>query len=209
MFMDNWKSTVARHERGPSRRTVCASLAALAALPFLSRQAHAGTYDDPPLFQTERHQFTLVRPSVELPAVSLTDLRGRSARITAVPGNVLLINFWATWCAACRTDLPLLERFHEAVRGPVNVAAVSSDKADREKVRVYLEKLSIRHLPVYLDPEARLASDSSDSLAPLQLNGMPITYLVTPQGRIAGYISGPVDWLSDDAQRLLAHYTAA
>jgi thiol-disulfide isomerase/thioredoxin len=129
--------------------------------------------------------------------------------MSALPGNVLLINFWATWCEACRTDLPLLERFHEAVRGRVNVVAVSSDKANREKVRVYLEKLSIRRLPVYLDPDGRLASSSSDSLAPMRLYGMPITYLVTPYGRIAGYISGPVDWLSDDAQRLLAYYAAS
>jgi hypothetical protein len=72
-----------------------------------------------------------------------------------------------------------------------------------------LEKLSIRHLRVYLDPDGRLASSSGDSLVPLQLYEMPITYLVTPNGRIAGYISGPVDWLSNDAQRLLAYYAAA
>jgi thiol-disulfide isomerase/thioredoxin len=146
---------------------------------------------------------------MNLPVVSLADLRDRPARVSAVPGNVLLINFWATWCEACRTDLPLLERFHEAARGRFKVVAVSADKTGKEKVRAYLEKLSIRHLPIYLDPDGRLANSSSDSLAPLRLYGVPITYLITPSGRIAGYISGSADWLSEDAQRLLAYYAAA
>jgi thiol-disulfide isomerase/thioredoxin len=145
----------------------------------------------------------------ELQPIVLTDLRGRAARLAAVPGKVLLINLWATWCDACRIDLPLLERFHIAMGDRVAVAAVSTDKIDREKVRTHLERLSIRRLPIFLDPDGRLASNSTERPTPLRLYGMPITYLIDASGRIGGYVLGSADWLSEDAQRLLAYYASA
>jgi thiol-disulfide isomerase/thioredoxin len=56
----------------------------------------------------------LIEPAQSLPSVSLTRPDGQPVRLAAVPGKVMLINVWATWCAACRIDLPLLNRFHEA-----------------------------------------------------------------------------------------------
>src|SRR5262245_25066705 len=86
--------------RRVSRRTVFAPLLGLAAATLLGEHGRAQPQNDPPLFRTPRHQFTLVRPLKTLPTVSLTDLRGRAARIAPVPGKVLLINIWATWCDA-------------------------------------------------------------------------------------------------------------
>jgi thiol-disulfide isomerase/thioredoxin len=145
---------------------------------------------------------------MELRPVVLNDLRGRATPLAAVPGKVLLVNLWATWCEACRIDLPMLERFHVAMGDRVAVAAVSTDTTNRENVRSYLEKLSIHRLPILLDPDGRVASNSTESPAQLTAYGMPITYLIDASGRIAGYISGALDWLADDAQRLLAYYSS-
>jgi thiol-disulfide isomerase/thioredoxin len=177
-----------------------------AAITFLGGKGLAETYDDPPPFQTTRHQFTLLRPSRDLPTVSLTNLKGRPARLSIVPGKVLLINIWATWCEACQRDLPLLERFHETIADRVEVVAVSVDKADFHHVSAYVEKIGVRQLTVLLDPDGRLAGSDAAGSAPLPLYGMPVTYLVTPLGRIAGYISGEVDWRTTDAGRLLTYY---
>lgn len=193
-------------DKGVSRRS---ALLGLAAVPLLASRSNAQTRDYPPVFRTARHQFTIVEPAVQLPSVPLLDLRGRAARLAAVPGKVLLINIWATWCDACRLDLPLLERFHQTSGGRVQVAAVSAERRDRAEIKAYLERLSIRSLPIYLDPDGLLASNSANSPAPLSAYGMPVTYLVTPSGRVAGFISGVADWLADDAQKLLTYYAAA
>lgn len=192
-----------------SRRAVLGSLLGSAALPILAVPGHAQSDDRPPVFETTRHQFTIIRPQRALPAVSLIDISGRPATLRPAPGKVLLINIWATWCEACRADLPLLERFHLSAGGRVEVAAVSVDKTDRQRVRAYLQKLSIRKLSVYLDPDGRLASNATENPAPLPIYGMPLTYLVTPSGRVAGYMPGVADWLAEDAQRLLAYYASA
>jgi len=192
-----------------SRRSTLASLLGSAVLPFLSRPALAQSDDRPPVFETARHQFIIVRPSKILPPVSLTDINGKPATLAPTPGKILLVNIWATWCEACRVDLPLLERLQNVAGGRVNVAAVSIDKTDRQQVKRYLQKAAIRALPIYLDPEGRLANKSTDNPAPLPIYGMPLTYLVTPSGRIAGYMAGVADWLAKDGQELLAYYASA
>jgi thiol-disulfide isomerase/thioredoxin len=206
--MDESMSAAANASRRPSRRRVAASLAAWSTAPFLGGQPRCEPLDRPPVFRTASHQFTIVVPPKVLPPVPLSDVKGQPARLAAVQGKVLLINVWATWCEACRTELPLLDRFYKASAGSVRVAAVSTDQTSRDSVKDYLAKLEIRSLPVYLDPEGRLASSSRESAAPLSLFGMPMTFLITPSGRIAGYIAGAADWLGDDARRLLAYYAA-
>ena len=57
-----------------------------------------------------------------------------------------------------------------------------------------------------LDEAGRVASPDVDSDAPLAIYGYPTTYLVTPSGVIAGYITGPVDWDAPDARALLSYY---
>lgn len=190
-----------------SRRSALGPAFALAALPLLGARAAGQTHDNPPVFRTEQHQFTLIQPARMLPEVTLVDLRGQAARIGPVNGKILLINLWATWCDACRLDLPLLDRFHQIFGSRVAVAAVSTERKDRRAMRDYLSRLSIGSLPVLLDPEERLANNSANSEAPLHPFGMPVTYLVTPSGRIAGYIAGVSDWLSADGRQLLAYYS--
>jgi thiol-disulfide isomerase/thioredoxin len=192
----------------PSRRVMLSALRGAAAMSFLGRQCNAQFHEAPPILRTTRQQFTLIRPETELRPVVLNDLRGRATPLATVPGKVLLVNLWATWCEACRIDLPMLERFHVAVGDRVAVVAVSTDTTNREKVSSYLEELSIHRLPILLDPDGRAASNSTESSAQLTAYGMPITYLIDASGRIAGYISGALDWLADDAQRLLNYYSS-
>jgi len=192
-----------------SRRAALMAFAGGATLPLLATPGEAQSEDRPPVFQTTRHQFTVVRPSNLIPAVTLTDVDGRRAQVAPIPGKVLLVNIWATWCEACRVDLPLLERFHKVASHQAEIVAVSIDTGDRQHVKRYLEKLSIRSLPVYLDPKGMLAGNAAKGTAPLLIYGMPLTYLITPSGRIAGYMSGVADWLAKDAQELIAYYDAA
>lgn len=191
-----------------TRRDLLAAVAG-SATPLIASSAMAQVSLGVPVLRNARHQFTLLRTAKKLRDVELEGLDGRTVRLSPIPGKVMLVNLWATWCGACRTELPSLERLHGSMGDRVQVAAVPTDSADRGKVRSYLKKLSVRRLPVVLDPERRLAGNSADDPAPLTLYGLPITYLIDPSGGTAGYIQGATDWLADDAQRLLAYYVAA
>ncbi|WGD29653.1 TlpA disulfide reductase family protein [Ancylobacter sp. WKF20] len=190
----------------PSRRAVLAGIS-LSALPLGA--AHAQAAASPPVFRSERWQFTLLEPASLLPTVMLADLKGRPAPLVPPAGKVMLINIWASWCAACQIDLPLLARFH-AARPDVAVAAVCTDRVvARQSLEQYLLKLDVRSLPVFRDQAGTLVSEAGEASAPLRVMGMPVTYLITPSAKIAGYIQGVADWLTPDAQRLLDYYVAA
>lgn len=191
-----------------SRRGMLAALGGIGALPLLGRPGVAQFQESPPIFRTARYQFTFLSPTADLRPVVLNDLRGKATSLASVPGKVMLINLWATWCEACRTDLPMLERFHAAMGDRVAVVAISMDTIGRAEVKSYLDKLPIRRLPVLLDPDGRLANNSAERPAQLSAYGMPITYLIGVSGRVEGYIEGTADWLADDAQQLLAYYSS-
>lgn len=190
-----------------TRRAVLTSLGGMAAAHLLLPSATAQVAGGPPMLRNSRHQFTLLRTAKRLHDVELEGLDGRAVRLSPTAGKVMLVNLWATWCGACRTELPSLERLHETMGDRVQVVTVPTDSADRRSVRSYLDKLSLRRLPVVLDPERRLAGSSADDPAPLTIYGMPITYLIDTAGGTAGYIQGATDWFSEDAQRLLAYYS--
>jgi thiol-disulfide isomerase/thioredoxin len=185
-----------------SRRTAIAGLLSAVAAPPSRAQ------DRPPHFETARRQYTLLRPARTAPPLRPTGLDGRAADLGALDGRVTLINFWATWCPACVNELPILERLHLAGDG-VRVIAIAVDReGGPQKVSRYLQKLNVRRLPVYLDPEGVIAyaDQNNERKAPFALYGMPISYVIDRAGRIAGYFPGEADWMSPPARNLLDYY---
>lgn len=178
-----------------------------AAATFVSNVSSTAFADDPALFGGARHQFTLLRPVRTVPPVSLTRINGSSVDFASLRGKVVLVNFWATWCPACRSELPALERLQMALGGTgFEVVAISVDRDGAAAVSPFLRRLNIRRLPVYLDAGGRTWSRDGDANAPFTLYGMPISYLVDPEGRIQGYLAGDADWSSDEARALIGSY---
>lgn len=121
------------------------------------------------------------------PAFSLPDLdSGVRRSLAAYRGKVVVMNFWASWCDPCRSESPLLQRWHKRIakdgRGTVlgiDVLDVSDDA--RDFVREYgLTYAQLR--------------DPKDELRPeYGVSGVPETVVIDPRGRIAAVKRGPVD----------------
>jgi thiol-disulfide isomerase/thioredoxin len=163
---------------------------------------------DIPTFESGKYQFTIIRPQQLLPSIRLFRLEGGTIDLLSLRGKPVLLNFWASWCAACRTELPILERqYRSAWLGNLHVAAVSEDRGSRETVERFVKTLELRTLPIYLDPNGYVAySDSANERkAPFALYGMPITYLIASSGTIVGYMPGAADWSSAAANSLIEY----
>jgi thiol-disulfide isomerase/thioredoxin len=185
--------------RALSRRSLL-----IAAPAYLTLLRTAGAQESwPPVFEAGRSQFTLVRPHAPMPPLKLQDLNGRDAVVTAKPGRITLVNFWATWCAACRLDLPTLARLAGSRPDRLDVVAICTDTKDLRKIRGFLGSLAVKDLACYVDAYGA-AAQASTKMFPIV--GMPITYLVGTSGRVQGYIAGAPDWLSPAAARLLQFY---
>ncbi|RXH22069.1 TlpA family protein disulfide reductase [Bradyrhizobium zhanjiangense] len=182
-----------------SRRSILMAAAASLAVPHAS-----GAQDSwPPVFEAGRSQFTVVRPRAPMPQLRLQDPHGRDAVVTAKSGHITLVNFWATWCAACRLDLPMLASLAASRPDRLDIVAVCTDTKDLRKIRTFLGGLAVQNLACYIDAYGTAAEAST---AMFSLVGMPITYLVGMSGRVEGYITGAPDWLSPAGARLLQFY---
>jgi thiol-disulfide isomerase/thioredoxin len=134
------------------------------------------------------------------PALAFTDLEGRPASLADFRGRVVLLNLWATWCAPCVEELPSLDRLQSRMGGPgFEVVALSLDRGGRAQVEPFLARIGVRALRPHLDP-------GSAAMAALRPRGLPTTYLIDREGRIAGRLEGTADWDSPAARRLIERH---
>lgn len=138
-----------------------------------------------------------------VPALKLLQLDGSRWRLDAQAGQVLLANFWATWCAPCRDEMPSLLRLAEqrAAAG-LRVVAINY-KESPAVVRRFLDGLGVAStLPVLLDSDGHAATDWTPRI-------FPSTVVFDRRARPVGTVVGEIDWTGDAAQGLLAPLLAS
>jgi peroxiredoxin len=125
------------------------------------------------------------------PDFELRDLDGRAFKLSDYRGQVVLINFWATWCGYCRAEFPEIQESYERnqQKGLVVLAVNVQDR--RESVEAYAQELGLT-FPILLDPLGR-ASGS------YKARGLPTSYFVDQEGLIVRRRVGPVDQAMIDA----------
>ena len=171
------------------------AMAALSGLP-----AAALGDEQPPLKGLFRDNFTLLTPATPAPQTSFEDHAGRTWRIGDFDGQVVLLNFWATWCAPCVRELPSLDRLQAELGGAdFAVVAVSWDRAGLPVVRPFLQQLGIEHLDIYLDRAGKTRLGFG-------VSGLPTTFLIDADGRLVGGLEGPAEWDSPEAEALIRYY---
>jgi len=95
------------------------------------------------------------------------------------------VNFWATWCAPCIKEIPELARFDKA-RADVDVVGLAFEDSTVDEIRAFLERHPAAYPIAHVDPYLPLAGFAVP-------RGLPTTYLIGPDGRIAERMIGPVD----------------
>jgi peroxiredoxin len=129
-------------------------------------------------------------------AFTLPDLKGNPISLSAFTGNVVLLNFFATWCSPCREEMPSLEQlFHSYQSRGLIILGLSSDTQGKDVVAPFIEKYGLT-FPVLLDPQSQVFNQ-------YRVRGIPTTYLLDRQGRIAGMQTGGLDWNSDAAHKVI------
>jgi len=116
-----------------------------------------------------------------MPPFEVERLAGGAAGLGDAAGKVVLLNFWATWCPPCRSEMPSIQRLHDGMAGlPFTVMAVSVAES-ASTVRAFL-KTDPYTFPIYLDESGRASS-------PFVSRGIPTTFVLDKQGRaIAGIV---------------------
>jgi thiol-disulfide isomerase/thioredoxin len=110
----------------------------------------------------------------------LKTFAGAETRLSSYRGEVVVVNFWASWCAPCRTELPILNGWHQAWAGRgARVVAISIDKEMR-RARGFAEKANLSMTVLH---------DGPDGLAKtLNLPSLPCTLLLDREGNVVSVV---------------------
>lgn len=145
----------------------------------------------------ESHQLDEPEP---VPELSLETLDGETINLAQRDGEVLLVNFWATWCAPCRKEIPDLTALQSEL-GPdgLTVIGVALDRDGAEVVKPFLQKYDVNY-PIVIDAERTVESE----LGPTY--GLPTTLVVNPEGQITHRVVGifPVETFKPKLEEMLA-----
>ncbi len=132
---------------------------------------------------------------ITAPDLSAPDSSGKIRHLSDFHGNLVVLNFWATWCVPCRKEIPALDAFSKKWAGKsVRVVSVAMDRKI-DHVTEFMKKQPISY-PVLLGRKGRIDSRYFGL-------GLPQTYLIDGRGYLIGRMTGPRDWLSPDASRLI------
>lgn len=134
-----------------------------------------------------------------VPDLTLTTLDGASIDLQAQEGRLLLVNFWATWCAPCREEIPDLKALHADLHEEgLRVIGIALDREGREVVAPFVDKLDIPY-PIVID------SDGAAESAFGPLPGLPTTLLVTPDGQVTKRVLGifPAEEMRSTLEQML------
>ncbi|MGX7951959.1 TlpA family protein disulfide reductase [Tsuneonella sp. HG249] len=132
-----------------------------------------------------------------LPAVALTNPEGATLNTGALSGTPVLLNLWATWCAPCVEEMPLLDKLAGDYQGKLRVVVASQDLQGAEKVVPFFAKAKFSHLEAWLDRETLLSTAfGGDGV-------LPTTVLYDASGQEVARVVGGFDWQSPEAKALV------
>jgi thiol-disulfide isomerase/thioredoxin len=135
-----------------------------------------------------------------LPALIVERANGAEVKIGDVAGRLVLVNFWATWCAPCRKEMPQLDALAARYKDKgVTVVTLSVDRSGAAKGEEFLDALAVKHV-------TRLYDASYKSARAVALIGLPTTLLLDENGFEIGRLAGEADWDAPQVHALLDYY---
>jgi peroxiredoxin len=120
---------------------------------------------------------------------------GREMSLGSLQGKVVVLNFWATWCLECRSEMPALERLHRELSAQ-GFAVIGINTRERAAtIREYAKALGLT-FPLILDPSGKINSAYG-------VIGLPTTFLIARDGRAVALAIGPREWSASPARMLM------
>lgn len=122
---------------------------------------------------------------------------GSDMTLAAFEGKYVVLNFWATWCAPCRKEMPHLSDLQAELGGDTfEVVTVATGVNQRPAMERFLDEIGVDNLPLHTDPNSALARDFG-------IVGLPVTLILNPEGFELARLIGDANWSSDNAIDIL------
>ena len=140
--------------------------------------------------KNELEDFELSKEKKNIYNLTFKDHKEKEISFSDFKGKILLVNFWATWCAPCIKEMPSLDRLETKINGDFDVIAISVDRDGVEKVTDFFDENKISNLEKFFDIKNSLAKE-------MNLYGVPTSFFVNKEGDLIGYYQGDMEWDND------------
>ena len=120
--------------------------------------------------------------------VIFLDINQKNVNLDDFKGKLIILNFWATWCAPCKEEMPSLDNLQSNTKlNNLKIFPINIGQEDLTKSESFFKQLNIKNLDIYIDPPITLAKKFS-------LRGVPTTILFNKEGKEFARIMGSIDF---------------
>ncbi|MDP5359525.1 MAG: TlpA family protein disulfide reductase [Paracoccaceae bacterium] len=129
--------------------------------------------------------------------VAFTGQDGTEMTLSDFQGQYVVLNFWATWCAPCRKEMPHLSALQTQLGGDaMQVVTIATGRNPRPAMERFFAEIGVDNLPLHTDPRQALARN-------LGILGLPVTIILDPEGQEIARMQGDADWSSESALAIM------
>jgi thiol-disulfide isomerase/thioredoxin len=150
-----------------------------------------GLFANPALAAGGMEKLIIHPEPVAIPEAMLLDGTEAEVTLSGFKGKWLVLNFWATWCAPCREEMPSLLALGQA-RPDWAVLPIATGRNPMVQITKFYEDAGVTALPILRDPYSALS-------AKMGVLGLPVTVIVNPEGFEVARLIGGADWASPEA----------
>tara|TARA_B100000287_G_C20034395_1_gene543799 strand:- start:13 stop:522 length:510 start_codon:yes stop_codon:yes gene_type:complete len=131
---------------------------------------------------------TVYNKTKKYDSLSFLDTKNDKLKLESYKGNLILLNFWATWCTPCKKEMPSLDLLQENKElDNLKIFPINIGKDSIPNAKVFFEDLKIKNLKLYFDNPETLAKK-------LSLRGIPTSILINKEGEEFARIVGSIDF---------------
>ena len=132
--------------------------------------------------------------------ITFLDIQNKELNLNDYKGNLVILNFWATWCAPCKDEMPSMDLLGENPNlDNLKIFPINIGKDTNQKSLTFFKDLEIKNLEIYFDSPNTLAKK-------FQLRGLPTTIFFNKDGLEFARIIGSIDFADEKFMRWLSNY---
>ena len=128
--------------------------------------------------------------------LAVSDINDNETDILNEDFNLLLINFWATWCSPCTKEMPSLNELQSKFeKNQLKIVTIATGRNNPNKIVNFFEEYNLSNLENYRDPKGKLALE-------MGVIGLPFSVIISKEKRNIGQLIGPIDWSKKEVEDL-------
>ena len=167
------------------------------ALGLLANSAIAETSALSALREGDMRKLNFHAEPVAVSSVPFTAEDGSEMTLSAYEGQITVVNFWATWCAPCRAEMPQLADLQTQMGSEdFQVVTIATGRNPRPAMEAFFDEIGVDNLPLHADPRQGLARN-------MGVLGLPVTVILDREGLEIARLQGDAHWNSDSAMAII------